>query len=147
MIRTATIEDAEIIAEYNYRLGEETEERKLNRERLLKGVRAILSDPTKGTYYVYEAEGKVIGQLMITLEWSDWRNANFAWIQSVYVHPDYRNQNIFRKLYQHVNKTVASDPNFCGIRLYVDKNNIRAQTVYQKFGMNPSNYIFYEWEK
>lgn len=147
MIRTATLNDVEIIAEYNYRLGEETEGLKLNRERLLKGVRAILSDPAKGTYYVYEVEGKVIGQLMITLEWSDWRNANFAWIQSVYVHPDYRKQHIFRKLYQHVSQTVASDPNFCGIRLYVDKNNIRAQQVYGKSGMKPSNYIFYEWEK
>ncbi len=147
MIRTATIKDAEIIAKFNYLMALETENILLNKEILNQGVREILSDSEKGIYFVYEKENQVVGQLMITREWSDWRNGYFAWIQSVYVDQDYRNQNVFRSLFMHVKEMVDENPEYCGLRLYVEKSNQRAQGVYIKLGMVESDYLMYEYEK
>jgi ribosomal protein S18 acetylase RimI-like enzyme len=147
LIRKATERDIEIIAEYNCWMAEETENIKLDRERVIKGVRNAIRDTSKAVYYLKEIEGKIAGQLMVTKEWSDWRDGYFWWIQSVYVHRDYRNQGIFSELYRHIEQLVKGNTEACGIRLYVHKNNGRAQKVYNKLGMNETAYLLYEMEK
>ena len=147
MIRKATIKDAETIIIFNANLADETEGINLNRDKLIDGVYAILGDKTKGCYYLYEDNNRVVGQLMITYEWSDWRCAYFWWIQSVYVHPDYRKKGIFKKLYNYIKEMIKNDPTVCGIRLYVEKENAPALNTYQKLGMKENQYKFYEWKK
>jgi ribosomal protein S18 acetylase RimI-like enzyme len=147
MIRKAVRSDASTIILYNINLAKETENMDLNPELITKGVNAILSDPSKGCYFVYEEDGEVVGQLMITLEWSDWRNANFWWIQSVYVRKDYRRRGIFQALYNHVKELILKDPAVCGLRLYVEHENKIAQETYQRLGMKESCYLLYEWKK
>ena len=97
-----------------------------------------------GFYLIAESDGIPEGQLMITKEWSDWRNGEFWWIQSVYVHPDFRKNNIYKKLYNEAIKLAKEFENVCGIRLYVDKDNNIVQKVYSKLGMKESNYLFFE---
>ena len=143
-IRKARISDTEIIADYNGRLAWETEERRLNLPRVRKGVSALLKDPKKGIYFVAEEKGQVIGQIQITREWSDWRNGNFWWIQSVYVAEEFRQRGVFRALYAHVYRLARSRKSVCGLRLYVDEHNHRAQEAYERLGMNESNYKFFE---
>ena len=107
---------------------------------LQPGVQAVLDDPSLGRYYVAEIEGKVVGQLMTTFEWSDWRNGLFLWIQSVYVLPAHRGDGVFRALFGHLSELAKVDSRICGIRLYVDRSNDRAQEVYARLGMHRSNY-------
>jgi len=145
-IRRATMEDAKVISEYNRLLAEETEHRSLDRTILLRGVRALLKDSTKGVYYVAESDGVIIGQLMITYEWSDWRNGNFWWIQSVYVEKEFRQQGVFRLLYEHVQGLAAKRNDACGLRLYMEKENDRARKVYEKMGMKLTAYVLFEKE-
>ena len=140
VIRSATVHDAETIADYNVRLAEETEETSLNPETVLRGVRALLSDETRGSYYVACAD-KVIGQMMHTREWSDWRNGDLWWIQSVYVHPDFRRQGVFRSLYRHLQALAEADPGVVGLRLYVERENHGAQATYANLGMTQAPYI------
>ena len=140
VIRSATVHDAETIADYNVRLAEETEETSLNPETVLRGVRALLSDETRGSYYVACAD-KVIGQMMHTREWSDWRNGDIWWIQSVYVHPDFRRQGVFRSLYRHLQALAEADPGVVGLRLYVERENHGAQATYANLGMTQAPYI------
>jgi ribosomal protein S18 acetylase RimI-like enzyme len=147
MIRKAAIHDIETIVSFNANLAKETEGLELNKERLRTGVEAIVLDSSKGNYFVYEHNGEVIGQMMITLEWSDWRNGHFWWIQSVYVHQAFRRKGIFQALYNHVKDLVSNDPSVCGLRLYVEKENTTAQATYQKLGMEETYYLLYEWEK
>ena len=144
IIRPATLADAEIIARFNAAIAVETEHLTLDPDRLLLGVRAVLADANKGFYIVAEADGGVVGQLMITHEWSDWRNGMFWWIQSVYVDPAYRNQKIFSHLHRTIEKMAHDDGAVCGIRLYVERANTRAQTVYKNLGMHPTVYEMYE---
>ncbi|KAE9635001.1 GNAT family N-acetyltransferase [Defluviitalea raffinosedens] len=144
MIRKAIIKDAEIITEFNYCLAKETEDLELNRETLFKGVQKVLSDESKGIYFVYEKDEKIVGQLMITKEWSDWRNGDFWWIQSVYVHKDYRRQGIYTALFNHVKSIVDSDDTICGLRLYVEKENEAAKNTYKALGMKETYYLLYE---
>jgi ribosomal protein S18 acetylase RimI-like enzyme len=144
MIRLATPADAEVIAEYNALMARETEHLELDRERLRRGVRAILEDASKGVYWVAEAEGRVVGQMMITYEWSDWRNAVFWWIQSVYVAPDCRGRGVFRSLYDHVTAMARADAGVCGVRLYVENANAAAQATYERIGMQRTGYTMFE---
>lgn len=146
-IRKAEENDFEIIAEYNYNLAYETEDKKLDKDILIKGVKRILSDETKGIYHVCEVDGKVVGQIMYTYEWSDWRNGTFIWVQSVYVHKDYRGKGIFKALYNKVKEICDSSDEYVGIRLYVERENYNAQKTYQKIGMSECNYYMYEYEK
>lgn len=139
-IRLATPTDASIIAEFNTALAKETENIELNRERLQRGVESLLAHPTKGFYFVAENNDNILGQLMITYEWSDWRNATFWWLQSVYVHPNYRNQGVFRALYQHIESLARTCTDVCGLRLYVAKENLHAQKTYEALGMKQSHY-------
>jgi GNAT superfamily N-acetyltransferase len=138
--REATETDAAIIADFNAAMAKETENIELDRERLRKGTEALFTDSTKGVYFLAEADCKVVGQLMITYEWSDWRNATFWWIQSVYVHPEYRHQGIFRSLYRAVETIARERGDICGLRLYVDKTNKHAQQTYEALGMKHSHY-------
>ncbi len=146
IIREATVNDATTIAEFNRHLARETEQRELNEIRVLLGVTSLLKDPSKGIYFVAQEEGRLIGQLLITREWSDWRNGMFWWIQSVYVTGDFRKQGVFRALYQHVLETAQSDPGVCGLRLYVEKDNLRAREIYEGLGIDTTHYLLHELE-
>jgi len=139
-IRTATLADLPFIAEANAALATETEGKVLEAALLHPGVRAVLEDPALGRYYIAEIDGQAAGQLMTTSEWSDWRNGLFIWIQSVYVLPAHRGDGVFRALFGHLESLAREDPKICGIRLYVDRNNARAQEVYGRMGMHRSNY-------
>ena len=148
-IRRGNLTDAETIAGYNAALAAETERLELNRDRLLLGVRAVLEDPTKGFYTIAEtgaAEtgGAVVGQMMITFEWSDWRNGTFWWIQSVYVHPEYRRRGVFSLLHRHVTEEARKLGTVCGLRLYVEKENKQAQQTYRRLGMKQAIFDMYE---
>ena len=147
-IRPATPADAAILADFNARLAREAEHKELNPEILRAGVENALARPEAAQYYVAEldtpAGPRVIGQLMLTYEWSDWRNGNFWWIQSVYVHPDHRRQGVFKALYKHVQRIAQSTPHTCGLRLYVDCDNHHAIATYFKLGMRPAGYTLYE---
>ncbi len=146
VIRTAKPFDIPTIVEFNLAMAQETEDVKLNIERLKRGVKELFNDPSKGVYYVAEIDNEVVGQLMITYEWSDWRNSNFWWIQSVYVLPDFRRKGVFRELYQYVESFAKQRGDVCGLRLYVEKENQRAQKTYESLGMNLSRYVMMEKE-
>ena len=143
-IRKAKLADAAIIAQFNRNLAWETEKLRLNRRVVDRGVRALLKDSGKGIYFVAEQNGEVVGQLMITYEWSDWRNGNIWWIQSVYVAPEFRQQGVFRKLFKQVEKLGRSRRDVCGLRLYVERNNRRAHRAYVRLGMKHTHYEIYE---
>ena len=143
-IRRARPSDAATVARFNAAMGKETEGIILDKRRLDGGVRAILRDPTKGFYLVAELRGKVVSQMMITREWSDWRNGFFWWIQSVYVLPSYRRRGLYRALHKCAVKLARKRKGVCGIRLYVDRHNRRAQKVYKKLGMKKSDYVIFE---
>lgn len=146
-IRKANLSDIPVIVEFNYNLAKETEHIELNKDRLYKGVQRVIEDPSKGIYFLYEYEGQVQGQLMITKEWSDWRNGEFWWIQSVYVRRDYRKKGVFKALYEHVEKIVLENKDLCGLRLYVEKENETAQNTYKSLGMEETYYKLYEMVK
>jgi GNAT superfamily N-acetyltransferase len=150
IIRKAVLKDAVVIADFNLRLGLESEGLRLNPKTVAKGVRALLRSPAKGTYFLAECalpDGKqeIAGQLMITLEWSDWRNGTFWWIQSVYVRKEFRGRGVFRKLYRHVLRLARKDRNVCALRLYVEKENRRAFRTYQKLGMKETYYRIFDY--
>jgi ribosomal protein S18 acetylase RimI-like enzyme len=115
----------------------------LDKEKVTKGVTAAMLDDSKGIYWVAKFEGRTIGSLMITREWSDWNNEWYWWIQSVYVMPEYRGQGIFRAMYTKVIE-MAKEQNINQVRLYVDRHNTNAQKVYQKLGMEECHYLMYE---
>ena len=138
-IRAATPEDGETIASYNSLMAEETEGRPLDADIIGPGVAHILSDPNMGRYWVATVNNKIVGQIMVTYEWSDWRNGTLWWIQSVYVHPDHRRSGVFSGLYRHV-ETLAKADDARGLRLYVEQANERAQKTYEALGMIDPNY-------
>ena len=107
----------------------------------------MIIDSTKGQYYVYEIEGKIVGQIMYTYEWSDWRNGSFLWVQSVYVNKNHRRKGIFKELYNYVRQIADSDEDIVGIRLYVEKENTSAKSTYKSLGMIECEYHMYEYEK
>ena len=121
----------------------ESEGTTLNLEKVTKGVTAAMNDESKGIYWVAKVNGKVIGSLMVTREWSDWNNEWYWWIQSVYVLPDYRKHGVYKAMYSTL-KEVAKENKVSQIRLYVDKTNHPAQQVYQRLGMHESHYLMYE---
>jgi ribosomal protein S18 acetylase RimI-like enzyme len=143
-IRKARKDDIDALIGFNEAMALETEGKKLFTGTLRKGVEAVFDDPQKGFYLVAEDGGRAIGGLMVTYEWSDWRNAWFWWIQSVYVNPDYRGQKIYSQLYEFVKREAAAAGNVCGFRLYVEKENDHAQKVYEKVGMEETYYLMYE---
>ncbi|MCC5862354.1 MAG: GNAT family N-acetyltransferase [Gammaproteobacteria bacterium] len=143
-LRQASPADHAVIVEFNEGLALESEGRQLDRRLLAPGVERVLADATLGQYYLAETAGEVIGQLMITLEWSDWRCGHFWWIQSVYVRPSWRRQGVFSRLYRHVLDAARSRQDVCGLRLYVEHDNTRAQATYAALGMHATGYRLME---
>lgn len=146
-VREAGREDAAAIIEFQLAMARETEELTLDRDVLTRGVTALFDDPSLGRYFVAESEGRPIASLMITYEWSDWRNGMVWWIQSVYVVPDFRRRGVYATLYAHIRAQVEPDPAIRGIRLYVDTRNQPAQEVYARLGMEGEHYKVFEWMK
>jgi GNAT superfamily N-acetyltransferase len=143
-IRNATVDDLETIVDYNRRLASETEGKELDRPTIEAGVRAVLTDDRKGRYFVAVSNEEIIGQMMHTWEWSDWRNGDVWWLQSVYVRSDARRQGVFRSLYQHLARLAESEPNVVGLRLYVEVENEQAKQTYEQLGMHDAKYIVME---
>ena len=145
-IRNAQPADAACIADFNARLAPETEDKRLDAATVLKGVEALLADNAKGVYFLAEVEGAVVGQLSITREWSDWRNAWFWWVQSVYVEAEFRGQGVFSSLFRHAWLAAEQQGSVCAFRLYVESDNDQAQSTYERLGMKRTSYLFYEQE-
>jgi GNAT superfamily N-acetyltransferase len=145
-IRKAKPEDASIIIDFQQNMAWETEKMMLIPETLAKGVKEVFSNKACGQYWVAEDNGDVIASLMITYEWSDWRNKNVWWFQSVYVLPAQRRKGIFRAMYSYI-KNEADKQGVAGLRLYVDTNNSGAQKTYEALGMKREHYTMYEWLK
>ena len=145
-IRRANLADAPVIADLNIRLAEESEHLRLDRACVAAGVEALLSDPGKGIYYVAECNGSVVGQLMITYEWSDWRNGNLWWIQSVYVKEQFRAQGVFKALFRHLENLARASDGVAGLRLYMHADNVRARKTYERLGMKNSDYEVFEMD-
>jgi ribosomal protein S18 acetylase RimI-like enzyme len=143
-IRLATRDDAEVLIEFNSAMALETEDKQLLPGVIGAGVRRLLENPASGFYVIAESGARAAGALMITTEWSDWRNGNFWWIQSVYVRPEFRRQGAYKQLYRHVQELAARDPAVCGFRLYVERENGRAQAAYRALGMNETRYWVFE---
>lgn len=143
-IRRATAADGPIIIEFNRLLARETEGKVLDPDVLAAGVAAVLADGDKGHYFLAEEEGAVLGQMLITFEWSDWRNGWMWWIQSVFVRPEARRRGAFRALFRHVHQAATDDPHVIGLRLYVERDNRAAQETYRQLGMAQTQYVVFE---
>jgi ribosomal protein S18 acetylase RimI-like enzyme len=146
-IRIGKSRDIPIIADYNIAMAMETEGKTLDKEIITAGVNSIINDNSKGVYWVVEIAEELVGQLMITYEWSDWRNGTMWWIQSVYVSEDFRRQGIYTSLYENLINLAKKDEDCCGIRLYVEKQNTRAIETYAKLGMHNAGYEIMEFSK
>src|SRR5262249_32561677 len=144
VVRRATPADLDVIVEFNRRLAQESEGKTLDLTLLRPGVAAGLADRNKGVYFVAEQDKAIVGQMMVTLEWSDWRNGWVWWIQSVYVRAESRRMGVFRALFQHVERLAAQQPDVIGLRLYVDRENAAAQQTYANLGMQPTGYLLLE---
>ncbi|MEN6518543.1 MAG: GNAT family N-acetyltransferase [Methanospirillum sp.] len=143
-IRPAVTADAPTIAANNRATAFETEGWEIEANVALAGARAILDEPARGFYLVADADGAVVGQCMVTYEWSDWRNGEFWWVQSVYVRPDCRRQGIFSRLYQTVEAMAEARSDVTGLRLYVETANAAAQAAYTRLGMRRAPYVLLE---
>lgn len=146
-VRKANKEDISQIVRFQLAMARETEGIELDPSTVKKGVSAVLEDSSKGHYYLVEREEEIIGSLLTTYEWSDWKNGTIIWIQSVYVLPAQRRKGVYSKMYLHIKNQVLNSKEFNGIRLYADKNNKPAHKTYQKLGMNKDHYVTFEWLK
>jgi len=153
-IRAATFDDIERLATWAVAMAQETEHKRLDPDTVRAGVRAVLQHPARGCYFIAErdesnADGAAraaIGTLMLTHEWSDWRNGDWWWIQSVYVEPASRRSGVYRALYDHVHALAQATPDVCGLRLYVERENANAQRTYESLGMRDAGYAMFEAE-
>jgi GNAT superfamily N-acetyltransferase len=143
-VRIAESTDIETIAELNTAMAWETEQKRLNPATIRRGIRAVLDDSDYGFYVVAEQNDQVVGCLMITYEWSDWRSGRFWWIQSLYVRPDSRRHGVFKRLHDFVKAQALQHAEVCGLRLYVEQSNQVAQQAYRQIGMLPTTYQMYE---
>ncbi len=146
-IRLAELSDAKEIASFNQIMAKETEGKVLHPDVILAGVNTLLKDPSQGFYIVAELDSKVVGCLMITREWSDWRNGVFWWIQSVFVQKEYRRRGIYRRMYEFIKELANDDEDVCGFRLYVEQDNTIAQETYSALGMTQLPYLMFEESK
>ena len=144
LIRTGEESDAAALTEFNIAMALETEGRVLTLEVVSNGVQTLLKNPEYGFYVIVEKSGEIAGSLMVTTEWSDWRDGEFWWVQSVYVRRDYRRQGIYRKLYEYIKAKAAKRGNVGGFRLSVDRDNAVAQQAYLKLGMSETCYKIFE---
>lgn len=139
-LRAAQAADIDVIADFNRAMARETEDRDLDAQVLRAGVAAVFADPARGHYRVATVDGAVVACLLVTFEWSDWRNGCWWWLQSVYVHPDHRGQGVFNAMYRQLRADARATAGVCGLRLYVEHDNARAQRVYAGLGMTPEPY-------
>jgi GNAT superfamily N-acetyltransferase len=147
LVREATLSDLDRLIDFSLGMALETEGRHLDRERLRRGTRTVIEHPEHGFFMVAdmpETTPGVVGQLLITFEWSDWRDARFWWIQSVYVDPLWRRKGVYRRMHETVVAEARRRADVCGIRLYVEDHNKTAQTVYQRVGLSASPYRVFE---
>jgi ribosomal protein S18 acetylase RimI-like enzyme len=144
VVRLATPADAGHLVAFNQAMAWETEHKRLDPDVLGRGVAAVFEQPARGRYWVAEVGGAVQGGLLVTYEWSDWRDGDWWWIQSVYVRPEARGQGVFRALYRHVEVLARAAPGVVGLRLYVERGNEPAQRVYRALGMADSSYLVYQ---
>jgi len=145
-IRRATLDDAETLVRFNEAMAEETEAKTLDPKTVRAGVQAVFDTPEQAFYFVAERDGAIVGSLMITTEWSDWRNGTFWWIQSVYVRPEARRQGVYASLHSEVKSRAEAAEDVCGLRLYVEKDNQAARDTYAALGMTETSYRMYEEE-
>jgi GNAT superfamily N-acetyltransferase len=143
-VRPARASDLSVIVQFNQAMARETEGKELADAVIREGVGQLLADPARGLYFIAEIEDMIVGQTMVTLEWSDWRNGNFWWIQSVYVSPEFRRCGVFRALHTHIRDAAKKARGVCGLRLYVYENNHRAMEAYQNLGMERTHYAMFE---
>ena len=143
-IRKAIPSDSSSIIDFQLKMALETEELKLDQIVVTKGVDSVFEDHNRGQYYIAEDNGDIVASLLITNEWSDWRNSNVWWFQSVYVKPGFRRQGIFRMMYNFI-RDLAEEQDIAGLRLYVESQNTRAKKTYEALGMTSEHYSFYEW--
>lgn len=143
-VRKAELADAAALVDFNQKMALETEGKHLEADVLRPGVNAVFADANKGFYVVAEDNGSIVGGLLVTFEWSDWRNKWFWWIQSVYIVPEARGKSVYSRLYEFVKAEAARKGDVCGFRLYVERENTHAITVYEKLGMKNSVYFMYE---
>jgi GNAT superfamily N-acetyltransferase len=146
-IRRGKLTDLESIAEAQMAMAMESEGFKLDGQRLRDGIRGVFERPERGTYWLAESAGKVVGMLLVVSEWSDWRNREIWWIHSVYTWPAFRGKGVYKSLYSALKKEVESRDDLGGLRLYVEQENTGAQEVYRKCGMKSDHYFMYEWLK
>ena len=139
-IRLAESKDIEVLAEFNIAIARQTEQMELAPATVTAGVKRLLDNPQYGFYIVAEAAGQVIGCLMVTYEWSDWRCGLFWWIQSVYVRPEFRRQRVFKQMYEFLRQRAGREPDVCGFRLYFEQSNTVAQAAYAKVGLKRTSY-------
>ena len=144
-IRRGRRKDASNIVDFQIRMAKETEDFALDRPTVEKGVHAVFDDPHKGTYWIAELDNEVVGCLLTVPEWSDWRNGTVLWIHSVYVIPSARRRGIFRMMYENLKTTVEQSADLRGLRLYVERENERAQKTYNAMGMDGNHYKMFEW--
>lgn len=147
IVREATEQDIPSLLDFQLKMALETENITLEISSLTMGVHRLFKDSTKGRYYVAEEHGDIVGCLMTTYEWSDWRNGTVLWIQSVYVIKEHRGRGVYKEMYNYIKQLVETDPDLKGIRLYVDNTNESAQQTYKKLGMDGDHYTVYEWMK
>ena len=143
-LRVARPDDRDVLVEFARAMAAETEDKSLDLDVLRAGTASLLADPHRGRVYVIEADGVVAASLMLTIEWSEWRNGFFWWIQSVYVRPEHRRRGFYRRLHEHVRAAAAADPEVCGLRLYVERENHAAQQTYRDIGMVETDYLLFE---
>ncbi len=145
-VRHAVARDRAAIVAFNQAMALESEERALHLPTLEAGVGRVLDRTGEGFYLVAEADGRTVGSLLVTFEWSDWRNGRFWWIQSVYVLPAFRRRGVYSRLHAWVRDAARAESDACGIRLYVEKDNRGAQATYEALGMSVTDYLLYEEE-
>jgi ribosomal protein S18 acetylase RimI-like enzyme len=143
-VRRANASDLDLLVAFNQAMAQETEGKMLDPAILRAGINSVLSESRRGFYLVAEAAASVVGCLMITYEWSDWRNGDWWWIQSVYVDPNYRRAGVFRTMYAEIERVARAAPGVVGLRLYVERENIRAQETYAVLGMHAAHYSMWE---
>ena len=143
-VRAARPEDLESLVDFNCRLARETEDHELDPATVRRGLARLFANPAAGFYTVAEQEGRVVGCLLITFEWSDWRDGWLWWIQSVYVEAAARRRGVFRRLFEHVREKAETDGDVRGLRLYVERGNGRAQATYASMGMAEAPYKLFE---
>ena len=143
-IRPARQDDVSLMARWAEAMALETEDKALDAAVVARGIQRAFEDPNKGRYYIAEHGGRPVGTLMLTWEWSDWRDGWWWWIQSVYVDPDFRRRGVYRALHAHVLALAEADPDVRGLRLYVEQENVNARRTYEFLGMQHPHYTLYE---